>query len=45
MLDQPLPVVVRPSTEQDVPFMVDIYAYEIGLRGVYRFSRHRVALG
>jgi phosphinothricin acetyltransferase len=29
MLDQPLPVVVRPSTEQDVPAMVDIYAYHI----------------
>jgi len=29
MLDQPLPVVVRPSTEQDVPFMVDIYAYHV----------------
>jgi phosphinothricin acetyltransferase len=29
MLDQPLPVIVRPSTEQDVPFMVDIYAYHI----------------
>jgi phosphinothricin acetyltransferase len=29
MLDQPLPVVVRPSTEQDVPYMVDIYAYHV----------------
>ncbi|MGO9674413.1 MAG: N-acetyltransferase family protein [Methylocella sp.] len=29
MLDQPLPVVVRPSTEQDVPSMVDIYAYHV----------------
>ena len=29
MLDQPLPVVVRPSTEQDVPLMVDIYAYHV----------------
>jgi L-amino acid N-acyltransferase YncA len=27
MLDQPLSIVVRPSTEQDVPFMVDIYTY------------------
>ena len=29
MLDQPLPVVVRPSTEQDVPHMVDIYAFHV----------------
>ncbi len=29
MLDQPLPIVVRPSTEHDVPFMVDIYAYHV----------------
>ena len=29
MLDKPLTVVVRPSTEQDVPFMVDIYAYHV----------------
>lgn len=28
MLD-PLSVVVRPSTEQDVPFMVDIYTYHV----------------
>jgi phosphinothricin acetyltransferase len=27
MLDQSLQIVVRPSTERDVPFMVDIYAY------------------
>jgi L-amino acid N-acyltransferase YncA len=26
---EPLSVVVRPSTEQDVPFMVDIYAYHV----------------
>jgi phosphinothricin acetyltransferase len=29
MLDQSLPVAVRPSTEQDVPFMIDIYAYHV----------------
>ncbi len=29
MLDQPLPIIVRASTEQDVPFMVDIYAYHV----------------
>ena len=29
MLDQPLPIIVRPSREQDVRFMVDIYAYHV----------------
>jgi phosphinothricin acetyltransferase len=29
MLDQPPQILVRPSTEQDVPFMVDIYAHHV----------------
>ncbi len=29
MLDQPPPIIVRPSNEQDVPSMIGIYAYHV----------------